>query len=95
MPILENKPDRRGRPICPKCAQPILLNDGVALMEDSMIHAYCVSRAIVLGSPSPPFGLASQLLEVPSEAVDARKVSLDLASASGRRPCSRSSPSTE
>jgi len=64
MPILENEPDRRGRPICPKRAQSILPGDGVALMEDSMIHADCVSRPpfwVVLprsrrpkDSPSPP-----------------------------------------
>jgi hypothetical protein len=48
MPILENKPDRRGRPIYPTCAHPILPRDGIALMEDSMIHADCVSR------PPPP-----------------------------------------
>ena len=46
MPTLENKPDRRGCPICPKCAQPILPGDGVALMEDFMIHADCVSAPV-------------------------------------------------
>jgi hypothetical protein len=53
MPILENKPDRRGRPICPKCARPILPSDGVALMEDSMIHAGCVSRPPSSGVVTP------------------------------------------
>jgi hypothetical protein len=63
MPILENKPDRRGRPICPKCAQPILPGDGVALMEDSMIHADCVSAPFWGGvTPIAP----SQGLTVPT-----------------------------
>jgi hypothetical protein len=44
MPLLENKNDRWGRPLCRHCAQPILPRDGVALMDDSMVHADCVSR---------------------------------------------------
>ena len=64
MPILENKPDRRGCPICPKCAQPILPGDGVGLMEDSMIHADCVSRPPFLGGVTPI--APSQGLTVPT-----------------------------
>lgn len=71
MPLLENKSDRRGRPICPKCGQPILRKDGVALMEDSMIHACCVSRSPSAGAVTaiaPSRGLPGG----PGHASDAR-----------------------
>ena len=53
MPLLENKHDRRGRPICPQCARAISPRDGVALMEDSMIHAYCAPRPPSSGAVAP------------------------------------------
>ena len=44
MPITENTYDRRGRPICQICANPITPEDNVALVGASMIHGHCASQ---------------------------------------------------
>jgi hypothetical protein len=43
MPRFENKYDVSGHPICRKCERPILPDDSVVLVEDSMIHGACMT----------------------------------------------------
>jgi hypothetical protein len=50
MPLFGNKYDLGGRPICQKCAQPILPSDSIVLLDDAMIHARYVAWPSFRGS---------------------------------------------